>query len=180
LVCVVSIPILSDQCINEFRVEQLWSVQFQKSSLELPRNARDLLICRLSSINLSLAGIIAYTMGWFSSSDSTPSPPKPKISADGTPVAPDRSERAKCWEARDIYFQCLEKHDIVDSIKEEQKAVQECSLEGKGFEANCATSWVSLGLLFFHRLVYICMAFGGLLCLGKWSGSLEETDRSGF
>lgn len=86
-------------------------------------------------------------MGWFSSSDSSSSPPKPKISADGTPIAPGRSERAKCWEARDVYFQCLDKHDIVDSIKEGERAAKECSAEGKCFEANCATSWVSTGCL---------------------------------
>jgi len=30
----------------------------------------------------------------------------------------------------------------VDSIKEGEKAAKECAVEGKAFEANCATSWV--------------------------------------
>jgi cytochrome c oxidase assembly factor 6 len=82
---------------------------------------------------------------WSSESPAHASPPKPKISSDGTPIAPDRSERAKCWEARDLYFKCLDAHDIVDSIKEESKATKECGVENKGFEANCASSWVSAG-----------------------------------
>ncbi|RQM08248.1 hypothetical protein DH86_00001448, partial [Scytalidium sp. 3C] len=71
------------------------------------------------------------------------SPPAPKLSSDGAPIAPDRSQRAKCWEARDIYFQCLDKNDIVDSLKEKDKAAKACSSEGKAFEANCASSWVT-------------------------------------
>lgn len=82
-------------------------------------------------------------MGFFSSSSS---PPAPKLSSDGAPIAPDRSQRAKCWEARDIYFQCLDKNDIVDSLKEKDKAAKACSSEGKAFEANCASSWVSKGI----------------------------------
>ncbi|KAG9247485.1 cytochrome oxidase c subunit VIb-domain-containing protein [Calycina marina] len=79
-------------------------------------------------------------MGWFGSSQETL--PTPKISADGAPIAPDRSQRARCWEHRDAYFSCLERNDIIDSIKERDKAAKECSAEGKGFEANCASSWV--------------------------------------
>jgi cytochrome c oxidase assembly factor 6 len=68
--------------------------------------------------------------------------PPPKISSDGAPIAPDRSQRSHCWEARDLYFDCLEKNGIVDSIKEKDKAEKACSTEGRGFEANCASSWV--------------------------------------
>lgn len=82
-------------------------------------------------------------MGLWSSSDQ-PSPPQPKISSDGAPIAPDRSARAKCWEARDAYFKCLDNSGIVDSISEKDKAAKACAVEGKGFEANCASSWVSL------------------------------------
>jgi hypothetical protein len=82
-------------------------------------------------------------MGFWSYPSDSASPPKPKISADGTPIAPNRTERSKCWEARDIYFQCLDKHDIVDSIKEGEKAAKECPVEEKGFATNCASSWVS-------------------------------------
>jgi hypothetical protein len=86
---------------------------------------------------------LVNTMGLWSSSDQ-PSPPQPKISSDGAPIAPDRSARAKCWEARDAYFKCLDNSGIVDSISEKDKAAKACAVEGKGFEANCASSWVSL------------------------------------
>ncbi|PSS08942.1 hypothetical protein M430DRAFT_146398 [Amorphotheca resinae ATCC 22711] len=71
------------------------------------------------------------------------SPPAPKISSDGTPIAPDRSQRARCWEARDAYFVCLDKNGIIDSISEKDKAAKTCAAEGRGFEANCASSWVT-------------------------------------
>ncbi|KAJ4293041.1 hypothetical protein N0V88_005705 [Collariella sp. IMI 366227] len=37
-------------------------------------------------------------------------------------VAPKRAERARCWEARDGYFACLDANNIVDALKEEKKA----------------------------------------------------------
>lgn len=79
-------------------------------------------------------------MGLFSTA---PSPPAPKISSDGTPIAPNRTERSRCWEARDAYFQCLDKNGIVDSILEKDEAAKACATEGKGFEGNCASSWVT-------------------------------------
>jgi cytochrome c oxidase assembly factor 6 len=79
-------------------------------------------------------------MGLFSSSPA--SPPPPKISSDGAPIAPDRTQRAKCWEARDAYFGCLDRNNIVDSITEKDRAEKACSAEGRGFEMNCASSWV--------------------------------------
>ena len=81
-------------------------------------------------------------MGFFGWSENT-SPPTPKISSDGAPIAPDRSQRAKCWEGRDAYFRCLDKEGIVDSISEKDKAEKGCADEGTTFEANCASSWVS-------------------------------------
>jgi hypothetical protein len=119
-----------------------------KDFIAASRSPRAFAIDSIYPIISQTPGLIAYTMGWFSGSSSSPSPPTPKISSDGTPIAPGRSERTKCWEARDIYFKCLDSHDIVDSIKEGDKAAKECAVEGKGFEANCATSWVSAELHF--------------------------------
>lgn len=73
--------------------------------------------------------------------------PPPKISSDGAPIAPDRTQRQKCWEGRDGYFQCLDKNGIIDSITEKGKAEKACSSEGRKFEANCASSWVSCFLV---------------------------------
>ena len=87
------------------------------------------------------------------SSSEKPSRPPPKISVDGTPIAPDRSQRAKCWEARDAYFRCLDKNEIVDSISEKDKAERACAVDGRGFEASCAASWVSV-LYFYAALVW--------------------------
>ncbi|KAF4543043.1 Cytochrome c oxidase subunit VIb [Lasiodiplodia theobromae] len=78
-------------------------------------------------------------MGWFSSS--TPAGPKP--SSDGAFEAPDRSSRAQCWEARDAFFQCLDRHDIIDSVTNKDEAAAHCGREDKAFAQNCASSWVS-------------------------------------
>ncbi|KAI9642418.1 hypothetical protein NHQ30_009223 [Ciborinia camelliae] len=79
-------------------------------------------------------------MGLFGTSQA--SLPPPKISADGAPIAPDRSQRSQCWEARDAYFRCLDRDGIIDSITENVKAEKSCGKEARGFEKNCATSWV--------------------------------------
>jgi cytochrome c oxidase assembly factor 6 len=74
-------------------------------------------------------------------------------------VAPDRSERKRCWEARDGFYQCLDKHNVIDATRGEGKAIatKECANENKKFEQDCAAAWVcttnrttssfSLGLL---------------------------------
>ncbi|GKT90247.1 oxidoreductase-like protein [Colletotrichum tofieldiae] len=40
--------------------------------------------------------------------------------------APDRSERRKCWDARDAYFGCLDRNTIVDAVKDDDKARKAC------------------------------------------------------
>ncbi|KAI9863478.1 MAG: hypothetical protein M1824_000158 [Vezdaea acicularis] len=75
-------------------------------------------------------------MGFFSSS------PKPKTSADGMPEAPDRTQRAQCWKARDAFFACLDTHGIIDSIEHSKEAARDCGSDLKAFESNCASSWV--------------------------------------
>ncbi|EPS44723.1 hypothetical protein H072_1281 [Dactylellina haptotyla CBS 200.50] len=57
-------------------------------------------------------------------------------------TAPDRTERQKCWESRDLFFACLDKNDILDSIKESDAASKKCGAQLKGFEKDCASSWV--------------------------------------
>lgn len=58
--------------------------------------------------------------------------------------APDRTERKKCWDARDEFYKCLDKHDVIDSTKDEGKKIAEkqCAKENKNFEDNCAAAWV--------------------------------------
>lgn len=58
-------------------------------------------------------------------------------------VAPTRSERQKCWMARDSYFACLDKNNIVDALKDEKAAAKACKAESAEFEKDCAAQWVS-------------------------------------
>jgi len=60
-------------------------------------------------------------------------------------VAPDRSERKRCWEARDKYFACLDRHDVIDPVTGEGKAVADknCAAEDAVFGQDCATAWVA-------------------------------------
>ena len=91
-------------------------------------------------------------MGWlpFSSSSSSQGP---KASSDGAFEAPGRDQRAHCWEARDEYFRCLDRHDITNAIQDHKQAANSCGKESQKFEQNCATSWVSL--LLTHTLSII-------------------------
>ncbi|EMD00071.1 hypothetical protein BAUCODRAFT_63959 [Baudoinia panamericana UAMH 10762] len=84
-------------------------------------------------------------MSWFGvgSNNKQPTPSTPEPSKDGGYIAPDRSARAQCWEGRDTFFKCLDKHGIVDSVKEDEKARQACAPELAEFEKCCASSWVT-------------------------------------
>jgi cytochrome c oxidase assembly factor 6 len=74
-------------------------------------------------------------MGLFSSS--TPVATEPTLK-----IAPNRSQRAACWETRDAFFTCLDANNIVDSIKEAKKAKDVCGSQEVAFEKECVGSWV--------------------------------------
>lgn len=57
--------------------------------------------------------------------------------------APDRTERRRCWEARDGYFACLDKNGILDAEKHAPAAAKACASESGRFEQDCAREWVS-------------------------------------
>ncbi|ROT38368.1 hypothetical protein SODALDRAFT_295028 [Sodiomyces alkalinus F11] len=57
-------------------------------------------------------------------------------------VAPDRRERAKCWEARDAYFACLDRVGVIDALKDDKQARKGCPAENAAFERDCAAAWV--------------------------------------
>ncbi|KAL8803240.1 MAG: hypothetical protein Q9182_003271 [Xanthomendoza sp. 2 TL-2023] len=78
-----------------------------------------------------------------SSSSSPPSPPPPKRTSDGAYIAPDRSSRTKCYEARDAFFKCLDHYGILDAIKEEELASKACKDTEIVFGRECAGSWVT-------------------------------------
>ncbi|KAF8526213.1 cytochrome oxidase c subunit VIb-domain-containing protein [Hysterangium stoloniferum] len=70
-------------------------------------------------------------MGWFSWFSS-----KPDISSG---VAPDRSQRQVCWDARDCYYACLDKNSVLKPGEERNV----CTKEKKSYEGNCAKSWIA-------------------------------------
>ncbi|THV00546.1 hypothetical protein K435DRAFT_827968 [Dendrothele bispora CBS 962.96] len=58
------------------------------------------------------------------------------------PSAPTRQDRQKCWESRDAYFSCLDNVGVVKAGDEKSKGSNVCASEGKGYEENCAKSWI--------------------------------------
>ncbi|KAJ5095572.1 hypothetical protein NUU61_004928 [Penicillium alfredii] len=77
-------------------------------------------------------------MGWLPWSGS----PSPDKASDGGRIAPDRSSRARCWEGRDLFFSCLDRNNIVDSVKDDKEARRKCGKEVEEFEAACSQTWV--------------------------------------
>lgn len=50
---------------------------------------------------------------------------------------PTKEERTKCWDARDKYWECLDKHNISDAVKEGP-----CVEFRKIYEECCLPQWV--------------------------------------
>lgn len=71
-------------------------------------------------------------MGWFSKEKKEEYHPN------------NRSSRKQCWEARDEYFQCLDKIGVVNALDPKQQPTVEkhCSKQDQRFDDNCATSWI--------------------------------------
>src|ERR1700761_8688103 len=85
-------------------------------------------------------------MGWLPSWGSSGDPQKTPASnatQDGGYEAPGRLSRAKCWDSRDAFYQCLDRNNILDAIKDKDAADRACGNESENFEQNCASSWVS-------------------------------------
>jgi hypothetical protein len=88
--------------------------------------------------------------------------------------APNKSHRLQCWEARDSYFECLDKHGLwfngvppksyhetlaLDPSSlplplKENQALFICQLASDFFEKQCLPSWV-----FFYIFLYIGPTF---------------------
>lgn len=56
----------------------------------------------------------------------------------GTLDPPTRTERKRCWEARDAYYSCLDSLGVVNPGEENGH----CAKEVQAFGKACATSWV--------------------------------------
>lgn len=81
-------------------------------------------------------------MGWWPFSSSPSGPNNLPRSSDGGRIAPDRSSREQCYEARDVFFACLDRHDILDATKHDREARRNCAKEIAEFEAACSRTWV--------------------------------------
>lgn len=85
------------------------------------------------------------TMGWlpsFSIPGTTSSSPSAPKASDGGYQAPSRSTRETCYESRDTFFDCLDKHDILDANKHDLESRQKCPTEVEAYERDCARSWI--------------------------------------
>lgn len=56
----------------------------------------------------------------------------------------EKSSRQVCWDSRDKFFACLDRHGIEDAIKDGKSASAKCNNEELEFEQNCIKSWVSV------------------------------------
>ncbi|BDD56785.1 hypothetical protein MPDQ_005686 [Monascus purpureus] len=74
-------------------------------------------------------------MGWLWSSNSDKT-------SDGGKIAPDRTSRQRCWESRDLFFNCLDDSNIIDSLKNDKEARRKCGKEIAAFENACSKTWV--------------------------------------
>lgn len=54
----------------------------------------------------------------------------------------DRASRQKCWDARDLFFKCLDTHDIIDPNKDKSLTTSSCPTERSQFESDCVATWV--------------------------------------
>ncbi|CAI1651902.1 hypothetical protein SEUBUCD646_0M03830 [Saccharomyces eubayanus] len=55
-----------------------------------------------------------------------------------------RSQRKLCWESRDVFFQCLDRANVLDATDPKNGKIigAQCPAENKKFEENCAHSWI--------------------------------------
>jgi hypothetical protein len=68
-----------------------------------------------------------------------------KKTSGGAFESPSRTNRAKCYEARDAFFECLDRNKILDSVNSKAGVTASraaCGPEDQVFEKNCAHSWV--------------------------------------
>lgn len=55
---------------------------------------------------------------------------------------PDKSSRQKCWDARDKYWECLEKYSPnFNRNNQSEKEPKECESLRKLFEGGCPSQW---------------------------------------
>ncbi len=91
----------------------------------------------------------AASMGWLSFGSGSDQDSGVKKTSGGAFESPTRSNRQQCYAARDAFFECLDKNNILDSINTndgKKKAAASCGQLDQEFEKNCAHTWVSCTL----------------------------------
>lgn len=92
-------------------------------------------------------------MGWLPAWGSTSKPEgassTPETTSSEEYRPPGRQTRAKCWDSRDVFNECLNRNNILDAIKDKDAADKACGKESDLFEKNCASSWVSFCVFLF-------------------------------
>jgi Cytochrome oxidase c subunit VIb len=142
--------------VNHFSPNPRLTIPFAATLSANPyRLTRDL--PRIPTKNRPFQSTMVYGLEWLTG------PPQPKVepvrakSADGGYVAPDRSSRERCYESRDCFFECLDKHDILDANKHDAESRQKCPKEVADYERDCAKSWVSCGIFWIHDAKARCL-----------------------
>ena len=85
---------------------------------------------------------MVYGLEWLTGPSTPKVDPVRAKSGDGGYVAPDRGARERCYESRDIFFECLDANDILDANKNDAESRQKCPTEVADYERDCAKSWV--------------------------------------
>ena len=89
---------------------------------------------------------ISTNMGWLPWASGAVEDAGVKKTSGGAFESPSRSNRKQCYAARDAFFECLDKNNVLDSINTKDgraKAASFCGQLDQEFEKNCAHSWVS-------------------------------------
>lgn len=60
-------------------------------------------------------------------------------------AVPSRAERQRCWDARDVYFGCLDRANVIDALDPAGAATAKkaCAKEGEQLDRDCAAEWVA-------------------------------------
>lgn len=106
-------------------------------------------------------------MVWFPSITTAPTtatstPPTSPL----PPTAPTRQSRERCWAVRDAFFDCLNTHGIIDSLKDKDLAAKNCRQEDIDFGRECVGSWVSVPSI--PNYYYLAFIFVSLMHLFIW------------
>ncbi|OAA65240.1 Cytochrome c oxidase, subunit VIb [Niveomyces insectorum RCEF 264] len=92
-------------------------------------------------------GVLSFLWPFSSSSDAAGAddPTNRAAAIRSGAAVPSRAERQRCWDSRDAYFACLDRHHIVDAVQPAgaAAAAKACGGESAQLERDCAAQWVA-------------------------------------